>query len=194
MLFLTVMYDIAARCQELIDLKIQDLCLMQTAPCIYLIGKGNKIRVVPLLPKTTQHLKSYLDKFHPTTQRKPTDYVFYTYSGPQKRMAKDTVVAFVKKYGTYARQIYPSIPERVHPHMRRHTRAMHLYQDGVPSALISRFLGHSQIEITKVCAYADTEMKRKAIQKANSTIPDTVPEPIWKTNDKEMIRKLAGLK
>ena len=37
-------------------------------------------------------------------------------------------------------------------------------------------------------------MKRRAIQKANSTIPDTVPEPIWKTSDKEMIRKLAGLK
>ena len=52
----------------------------------------------------------------------------------------------------------------------------------------------SQIETTRVYAYADTEMKRKAIQKANSTIPDTVPEPIWKTNDKEMIRKLAGLK
>ena len=45
MVFLTVMYDTAARCQELIDLKIQDLCLMQTAPCIYLTGKGNKTRV-----------------------------------------------------------------------------------------------------------------------------------------------------
>ena len=109
-------------------------------------------------------------------------------------MSEDTVAAFVKKYGTYAKQICPSIPERVHPHMLRHTRAMHLYQDGVPLALISEFLGHSQIETTKVYAYADTEMKRKAIQKANSTIPDTVPEPIWKTNDKEMIRKLAGLK
>ncbi len=194
MVFLTVMYDTAARCQELIDLKLQDLCLMQSAPCIYLTGKGNKTRVVPLLPKTTQHLRNYLDKFHPTNQRKPTDYVFYTHSGPQKRMSEDTVAAFVKKYGTYARQTCPSIPERVHPHMLRHTRAMHLYQDGVPLALISEFLGHSQIETTKVYAYADTEMKRKAIQKANSTIPDTVPEPIWKTNDKEMIRKLAGLK
>ena len=111
-----------------------------------------------------------------------------------RSMSEDTVAAFVKKYGTYARQTCPSIPERVHTHMLRHTRAMHLYQDGVPLALISQFLGHSQIETTKVYAYADTEMKRKAIQKANSMIPDTVPEPIWKTSDKEMIRKLAGLK
>jgi len=194
MVFLTVMYDTAARCQELIDLKIQDLSLMHTAPCIYLTGKGNKTRVVPLLPKTAQHLRNYLGKFHPEGKRNPTDYVFYTHSGPQKRMSEDTVAAFVKKYGIAAKLVCPSIPERVHPHMLRHTRAMHLYQDGVPLALISEFLGHSQIETTKVYAYADTEMKRKAIQKANSMIPETVPEPTWKTNNKEMIRKLAGLK
>jgi len=194
MVFLTVMYDTAARCQELLDLKIEDLSLMHTAPCLYLTGKGNKTRVVPLLPKTTQHLRSYLDKFHPESKRKQTDYVFYTHSDPQKRMSEDAVAAFVKKYGVSARGDCLSIPERVHPHMLRHTRAMHLYQDGVPLALISEFLGHSQIETTKVYAYADTEMKRKAIQKANSTIPDTVPDPIWKTNDKEAIRKLAGLK
>lgn len=194
MVFLTLMYDTAARCQELIDLKIQDLSLTQTAPCVYLAGKGGKTRVVPLLPKTAQHLRNYLDKFHPACNRVQTDHVFYTHSGPQKRMSEDTVAAFVKKYGVSAKQLCPSIPERVHPHMLRHTRAMHLYQDGVPLALISEFLGHSQIETTKVYAYADTEMKRKAIQKANSTIPDTVPDPIWKTHDKEMIRKLAGLK
>ena len=194
MVFLTVMYDTAARCQELVDLKIQDLCLMQAAPCIYLTGKGNKTRIVPLLPKTAQHLRNYLDKFHPADKRKQTDYVFYTHNDPQKRMSEDAVAAFVKKYGVFARQDCPSIPERVHPHMLRHTRAMHLYQDGVPLALISEFLGHSQIETTKIYAYADTEMKRKAIQKANSTVPDSVPEPIWKTNDKEAIRKLAGLK
>ena len=91
MVFLTVMYDTAARCQELIDLKIQDLCLMQTAPCIYLTGKGNKTRVVPLLPKTAQHLRAYLDKFHPAGRRKQTDYVFFTHSGPQKRMSEDAV-------------------------------------------------------------------------------------------------------
>lgn len=192
--FLTLMYDTGARCQELIDLKIRDLSLTQTAPCAYLTGKGSKTRVVPLLPKTTQHLKKYLEKFHPAHNRRPTDYLFYTYNGSQKRMSEDTVAAFVKKYGISARQVCPSIPERVHPHMLRHTRAMHLYQDGVPLALISELLGHAQIETTKIYAYADTEMKRKAIQKANSFIPDSVPDPIWKTNNKEMIRKLAGLR
>ena len=141
-----------------------------------------------------EHLRSYLDKFHPEHSRDSTDYLFYTYGGPQKRMSEDTVAAFVKKYGISAKRICPSIPDRVHPHMLRHTRAMHLYQDGVPLTLISEFLGHAQIETTRVYAYADTEMKRKAIQKANSTTPHTIPDAIWNTDDKEMMRKLAGLK
>lgn len=194
MVFLILLYDTAARCQEMVDLKIQDLILDKVSPCVYLTGKGSKTRVVPLLPKTVEHLRSYLDKFHPEHSRDSTDYLFYTYGGPQKRMSEDTVAAFVKKYGISAKRICPSIPDRVHPHMLRHTRAMHLYQDGVPLTLISEFLGHAQIETTRVYAYADTEMKRKAIQKANSTTPHTIPDAIWDIDDKEMMRKLAGLK
>ena len=123
-----------------------------------------------------------------------SEHEWIAYGGPQKRMSEDTVAAFVKKYGISAKRICPSILDRVHPHMLRHTRAMHLYQDGVPLTLISEFLGHAQIETTRVYAYADTEMKRKAIQKANSTTPHTIPDAIWDTDDKEMMRKLAGLK
>lgn len=80
----------------MVDLKIQDLILDKVSPCVYLTGKGSKTRVVPLLPKTVEHLRSYLDKFHPEHSRDSTDYLFYTYGGPQKRMSEDTVAAFVK--------------------------------------------------------------------------------------------------
>ena len=64
----------------------------------------------------------------------------------------------------------------------------------MPLALLSEFLGHANVETTKIYAYADTEMKRAAIQKgekARGTISDA--EPIWK-NDDEMLRKLCGLR
>lgn len=192
MVFLILMYDTAARCQEMLDLRIQDLVLSRTAPCIYLTGKGNKTRVVPILPKTAEHLRSYLKKFHPADTKKRDDYVFYAYGGPQKPMSPDTVAAFVMKYAKSARLSCPSIPERVHPHMLRHTRAMHLYQEGVPLAMISEFLGHAQIETTKIYAHADTEMKRKAIQQATNNSNNTIPEAIWNTDDKEMMLKLRG--
>lgn len=192
MVFLVLMYDTAARCQEMLDLRIQDLMLSRTSPCVYLTGKGNKTRVVPILPKTAEHLRSYLKKFHPADTRKRDDYVFYAYGGPQRPMSPDTVAAFVKKYGKSARQSCPSIPERVHPHMLRHTRAMHLYQNGVPLAMVSEFLGHAQIETTRIYAHADTEMKRKAIQQATNNSINTIPDAIWNAEDEEMMLKLRG--
>ena len=118
--------------------------------------------------------------------------MFYAYGGPQRPMSPDTVTAFVKKYGESARQACTSIPARVHPHMLRHTRAMHLYQDGVPLAMVSEFLGHAQIETTKIYAHADTEMKRKAIQQAANKLNDTIPDALWNTDDEEMMLKLRG--
>lgn len=168
------------------------LVLHRTSPCVYFTGKGNKTRVVPILPKTAEHLRSYLKKFHPAENRKRDDYVFYAYGGPQRPMSPDTVAAFVKKYGESARHVCTSIPERVHPHMLRHTRAMHLYQDGVPLAMVSEFLGHAQIETTKIYAHADTEMKRKAIQQAANKLNDTIPDVLWNTDDEEMMLKLRG--
>lgn len=72
-------------------------------------------------------------------------------------------------------------------------KRMHLYQSGMPMVLLSQYLGHAQVETTMIYAYADTEMKRAAIQKADAvrgTKP--VPDEIWADNE-EMILKLSGL-
>ena len=54
-----LMYDTAARCSELLDMKVCDLRLDAKHPIAYLHGKGRKIRTVPLLSKTVQHCKQY---------------------------------------------------------------------------------------------------------------------------------------
>ena len=108
-------------------------------------------------------------------------------------MSPDTVAAFFAKYGSMAKAVCQEVPEHIHPHMMRHTRAMHLYQSGMPMVLLSQYLGHAQVETTMIYAYAETEMKRAAIQKADAvrgTKP--VPDEIWADNE-EMILKLSGL-
>ena len=40
--------------------------------------------------------------------------------------------------------------------------------------------------------YADTEMKRKAIQQAANKLNDTIPDVLWNTDDEEMMLKLRG--
>lgn len=192
MVFLSLMYDTAARCQEMLDLKLSDIDLKKD--CVYITGKGGKTRVVPIMPKTSEHVRYYIDKFHPIAGRNSNDNLFFIVShGERHRMSEDNVAAFVKKYGEAAKKISPGIPDRVHPHMLRHTRAMHLYQGGMPMPLLSDFLGHANMDTTKIYTYADTSMKREAIRKANSVNPASIPEAIWK-NDEEMLRILSGLK
>jgi hypothetical protein len=64
----------------------------------------------------------------------------------------------------------------------------------MPLSILSEFLGHSSEETTRIYAYADTEMKRKAIEAATTDLSIAEEEPIWDVNDDETLRKLAGLK
>jgi site-specific recombinase XerD len=194
--FMILMYNTAARCQEILNLRLRDFELNTKSPFVYLHGKGNKTRTVPLMSKSVQHYRTYLAQFHSETGRSGDNFVFYTtIHGRRGQMSPDNVAHFMKMYGEKAKQICSNVPDRVHPHQLRHTRAIHLYRGGMPLALLSEFLGHANISTTQIYAYADTEMKRLAIQKAcpadyaGGAEPET---PIWKKND-DFIRKLYGL-
>ncbi|MBO6266690.1 MAG: tyrosine-type recombinase/integrase, partial [Synergistaceae bacterium] len=122
-------------------------------------------------------------------------YLFYTTrKGVRSQMSSDAAQAFIKKYGDMARTSVAEIPH-LHPHLFRHTRAMHLYMAGMPLELVSQWLGHSQMETSLIYARATTEMKRKAIDKI-STAENSVfkRDEKFKYADNEMvIRQLYGL-
>jgi len=194
--FMILMYDLGARCQETLNLRIRDIELQSPAPFVYITGKGKKPRTVPLMGKTVEHYVQYLEKFHPAESRQKDDFLFYTkIKGERTRMSEANTGAFFKRYGEDAKKCNRNIdiPNRVHPHQIRHTRAMHLYRGGMPLVLLSEFLGHSDINTTQIYAYADSEMKRTALQKVNQTASSPKVVPIW-VDDENMIRKLYGLK
>ena len=71
---------------------------------------------------------------------------------------------------------------------------MHLYQAGMPLALLTEWLGHADPETTLIYARADTEMKRHALEKANSaTAHGPLPAPMWHDRE-DIIQRLCGLK
>ena len=191
--FMKLMYDTAARCQELVNAKIGDLDIRKSYTAICLAGKGNKMRVVPISPNMISILKEYLDAVHPIEHRQDDDYLFFTtLHGRRSKMSTDAVSLFMKKYGELAKQICPEVPKRVHPHQLRHSRAMHLYRAGMPLVLLTEFLGHADVNTTRIYAWADTEMKRQAIQKISENSSESPVAPIWE-NDEEMIKRLYGL-
>ncbi len=194
LVFMILMYDTAARCGEILNMRICDLRLDAKHPIAYLHGKRRKTRIVPLLEKTVLYCKQYLHKFHPSEDCHSEAPLFYTViHGTRQKMSPDTVAVFLAKYGKAAKAVCPEVPKHIHPHMMRHTRAMHLYRSGMPLVLLSQYLGHAQVETTMIYAYADTEMKRAAIQKADKMHESrTIPTEVWADNE-EMILKLSGL-
>lgn len=189
-----LMYDTGGRIQEILDLRIKDLCLEFDTPLVYLTGKGNKVRAVPLMDKTIQHLMEYLRMFHPQYPQNGDDYLFYTViRGRKSAMSPDNASVFIKKYANQAKEHCPELPDNVHAHLFRHSRAMHLYQSGIPLSYIKDFLGHVSATTTSIYASADTTMIKEALEKAARQGNATSELPIWE-GDEGMILKLCGLR
>ncbi|MEX6430896.1 tyrosine-type recombinase/integrase [Ferrimicrobium acidiphilum] len=192
--FMVLLYDTGARIQEILDLHLTDLHLDDAVPCVYLTGKGQKTRAVPLLSKTVQHLELYMERFHGQKLQNPEDLLFYTViKGKTGKMSPDNVSCFINRYAKSARCLCPEVPERVHPHLFRHTRAMHLYQAGMPLSYIKDFLGHASVNTTDVYAAADLTMMKRALEKAYVNDDAFRETPIWQDNE-ILLMQLSGMR
>jgi len=197
MFLMLLLYQTGARVQELLDIRLKDIHMGKT-PTISLRGKGSKIRTVPLRDKAVDHLKGYLSLFHPNAEIFSMDYLFYVFrDGSKKRMTEDNVRKLIRAYGDKAHAKCSEVPAGVHPHLFRHSRAMHLYQNGVNLILVSQWLGHSRLETTLIYAYADTEQKRRAIEKAipeESTLKKHFNANRFQIGDDDTLKQLCGLR
>lgn len=191
--FMYLLYDSGCRIQEILDLKLKDFVIQKGTAELHIVGKGNKYRVTPISQELIPKFERYYSTYHQSSGYE--DFLFYTTrKGVRSQMSCDAAQAFIKKYGEKAKSSDPEIPH-LHPHLFRHTRAMHLYMAGMPLELVSQWLGHSQMETSLIYARATTEMKRKAIDKI-STAENSVfkeDEKFKYADNETVIRQLYGL-
>ena len=187
-----LLYDSGARLAEVLGLKVNDVAIDGENPYIRVSGKGSKERIVPISTKTAAHLAHYISVYH-TKDRPQTDLLFYTViKNVTGMMSEGNVERFVTEYARRAQSFCPSVPDRVHPHMFRRTRATQLYQNGVGLPLVSRFLGHAYLETTRMYARPSLKMLRDAIESVE-TPTEKAAKPIWE-GDEAMMAKLSGLR
>ncbi len=92
---MVLLYEMAARVSELVNLKMSNLMIEGSSPYIQLLGKGNKRRNIPITGKTLEHLKRYIEIYH--SERTEVEYVFYTIiKGLAGPLSLDCVDAFLK--------------------------------------------------------------------------------------------------
>ena len=190
-MIMILLYDTGTRVQELVSMQVSDLHLEARSPFVLLTGKGNKTRSIPLMAKTVAHLKEYIRRFHADSVNGNRAPLFYSIRDRMPHtLSTDAVSVLLKNYGEKAKKKCSEVPERVHPHLIRHTRAMHLYQSGMPLSYIAEFLGHANVTTTEIYASADVEMLREAIEKVDPGVANETPT--WKCE--ESLKTLCGLK
>jgi len=191
LVILAVLYDSAARVQELVDLKTKNVRLSNPA-VLTLHGKGNKTRQVPIMEKTRKLLEDYLNHqdINPALS-KGDQYLFVNQK--RQKLSRWGISYIINKYVELAeREPAFTITFPVTPHIFRHSKSMHLLQSGVNLIYIRDFLGHCDCSTTEVYARADTEMKRKAIEAAYSDVLPSKELPKWE-EDTDLMRFLHSL-
>ncbi|MDR1540454.1 MAG: site-specific integrase [Clostridiales bacterium] len=186
-----LLYDSAARIDEVLGAAKTDINFDKSNPCMRILGKGDKERVVGLGLRTLEHLSQYMSVFHPEGGS-PSDFLFYTViKGEAGKMSTGAAESLIQRHADAARPECPSMPIKIHPHMFRRTKATNMYQSGVELDLVSRLLGHAQIETTRKYAKPSMEMMREAMSKdqANQTCCET---PAWCTEDEYALK--SGLR
>jgi len=174
---LSLLYDTGARVQEVADLIISDVRLEKPGT-VKLMGKGRKTRIVPLTAQVGNILSQYLKTLKNTAPGEP---LFKNWRG--EPIGRAGIAYVLRTHAETASLASPDLmPSKVTPHMLRHSKAMHLLENGVNLIYIRDLLGHQSVVTTEIYAKANPEMKRKAIEASSASI---IKESYYSANEKE---------
>lgn len=187
---LTVLYDTGARVDELIHLKLIDIHLEKPAS-IKIKGKGNKIRIVPIMGNTVELLKKYISE-NDLKNRQYTNHPYLFQNRSEKAYTRAGISYIINKYVELANSRYDAnITVNVHPHVFRHSKAVHLLEAGVELIYIRDFLGHSSVKTTEIYAKVSTQNKIEALEKVYENVSITSKDD-WRHN-KDLMDWLTNL-
>lgn len=182
---MVTMYSTAARINELLSLKIEHLHLNEKKPHVTVIGKGDKVRTLYLLPKAVAHLQAYLADAHGNNPL-PNSYVFYSRNkGTCGQMCQNAVNKQLKKHAAAAHEKCADVPLDIHAHQLRHAKASHWLEDGVNIVQISFLLGHAQLDTTMVYLDITTEQEVEALATLDDENDKSIPKK-WKASGKSL--------
>ena len=142
------MYSCGLRVSEVITLKISD-CKFEEG-FLRIIGKGNKMRLVPIGSQAIKILKIYLSEIRPSIeiQKGQEDVVFLNRRG--KGLSRVMVFLIIKDLAEKA-----GIRKDVSPHTLRHSFATHLIEGGANLRAVQEMMGHESITTTEIYTHLD---------------------------------------
>jgi integrase/recombinase XerC len=157
-LLMDFLYTTGMRRSELINLCWKDVDFSNH--CIRVLGKGNKMRIIPLLP----HLEKKLTEYRAAVQREFPELMINNILITDKgeMLYPKFVYNKVKLYLSAVTTI-----KKKSPHVLRHSFATHLTNNGAELNAIKDLLGHSSLASTQVYTHTSIENLKKVYEAAH---------------------------
>lgn len=151
-----ILYGCGLRVSELTTLKISDINFKESY--IKILGKGDKIRFVPLADYTAEIITDYIENVRNLGKinKKSEDFLILNSRG--NAMSRVMVFIIIKELAQKA-----GINKNISPHTFRHSFATHLLQNGADLRFIQEMLGHSSITTTEIYTHLSTEELHETI-------------------------------
>jgi len=125
------------------------------------VGKGSKERIVPIGRRAAEALRRYLARGRPHLDRRHRPELFLNaQGGPLTRAGAFLILRrLAAKAGLE--------PERIHPHLLRHSFATHLLEGGADLRSVQEMLGHADLSTTELYTHVSDRRRRELYYQAH---------------------------
>lgn len=137
---LEFMYATGCRVTEAVGVDLNDLDLVDRV--VLLTGKGRKQRLVPVGGAAISSIEAWLPARLELARH--TDAVFLNLRGT--RLTRQGVFDIVRKRAVGA----GIAPDRISPHVLRHSAATHMVEGGADLRTVQEMLGHANVSTTQI--------------------------------------------
>jgi integrase/recombinase XerD len=148
-----LLYGAGLRVGETVALTKGDVDL--EARLVRVVGKGNKERVVPIGRAAAEALRRYLSRGRPFLDARRRPELFLNARGGALTRAGVFLIprTLAGRAGLE--------PERVHPHVLRHSFATHLLEGGADLRSVQEMLGHADLATTELYTHVSDRRRRE---------------------------------
>ncbi|MCR5506237.1 MAG: tyrosine recombinase XerC [bacterium] len=139
----TLIYGCGLRISEALNLNIKDI---STNDMLKIKGKGNKERLIPMLPIIKEKIDNYI---------KSAPFDFKNDSPIFRGVKGARLTSRVAERDLAMARDYLGLPQTTTPHSLRHSFATHLLANGADLRTIQELLGHSSLSTTQLYTKVD---------------------------------------
>jgi integrase/recombinase XerC len=154
---LSLFYFSGIRLSELIGLKYRNIDFHTSQ--IKVLGKGNKERLLPIIPECQLQLQKVDDEAY------KLGFVGREYFFVDEKGQKLTTNLVYRRVNTYIS--FVSSVEKKSPHVLRHSFATHMLENGADLMAIKELLGHTSLAATQVYTHNTAEQLKKVYNNAH---------------------------